>query len=136
VDSLIELKEHEDLSLADEADRNWTEVLDQTYIFNRKRREVDSLRKLSKEDLYQWFLSHRKSGDKYKKLSVQIIGSGQCETRACADVAVDADSGLGSDDDWQIRPVPVDTSGNQVLCIKNISEFKRTRAIFPVVKIK
>jgi len=41
VDSLIELKEHEDLSLADEADRNWTEVLDQTYIFNRKRREVN-----------------------------------------------------------------------------------------------
>ena len=40
MDSLIELKEHEDLSLADEADRNWTEVLDQTYIFNRKRREV------------------------------------------------------------------------------------------------
>ena len=41
MDSLIELKEHEDLSLADEADRNWTEVLDQTYIFNRKRREVN-----------------------------------------------------------------------------------------------
>ena len=41
VDSLIELKEHEDLSLTDEADRNWTEVLDQTYIFNRKRREVN-----------------------------------------------------------------------------------------------
>ena len=46
MDSLIELKEHEDLSLADEADRNWTEVLDQTYIFNRKRREV------SKSELY------------------------------------------------------------------------------------
>ncbi|XP_078353430.1 nardilysin-like [Oculina patagonica] len=136
VDSLIELKEHEDLSLADEADRNWTEVLDQTYIFNRKRREVDTLRKLTKEDLYQWFMSHRKCGDKYKKLSVQIIGSGQCETRACADSPVDADSGLGNDDDWQIRPVPVDTCGNQIFCIKNISEFKRTRAIFPVVKIK
>ena len=51
-------------------------------------------------------------------------------------MAVDADSGLGNDDDWQIRPVPVDTSGSQVVCIKNISEFKRTRAIFPVVKIK
>ena len=40
MDSLIELKEHEDLSLAEEADRNWTEVLDQTYLFDRKRREV------------------------------------------------------------------------------------------------
>lgn len=136
VDSLIELKEHEDLSLADEADRNWTEVLDQTYIFNRKRREVEILRKLTKEDLYQWFLTHRKNGDKYKKLSVQIIGSGQCETHTCADTPVDVDSGLGNDDDWQIRPLTFDTSGTPVFCVKNISEFKRTRAIYPVVKIK
>ena len=40
MDSLIELKEHEDLSLSDEADRNWQEVLDQTYIFDRRQREV------------------------------------------------------------------------------------------------
>ena len=40
VDSLIELKEHEDLSLAEEAERNWSEVLDQTYLFDRRRREV------------------------------------------------------------------------------------------------
>ena len=43
MDSLIELKEHEDLSLADEADRNWVEVIDHTYIFNRKRREVSKI---------------------------------------------------------------------------------------------
>ena len=40
MDSLIELKEHEDLSLVEEAERNWAEVLDTTYIFDRKRREV------------------------------------------------------------------------------------------------
>ena len=40
VDSLIELKEHKDLSLAEEADRNWTEIRDQTYLFGRKKREV------------------------------------------------------------------------------------------------
>ena len=40
VDSLIELKEHKDLSLAEEADRNWTEIRDQTYLFDRKQREV------------------------------------------------------------------------------------------------
>ena len=40
VDSLIELKEHKDLSLAEEADRNWTEISDQTYLFDRKKREV------------------------------------------------------------------------------------------------
>ena len=40
VDSHIELKEHKDLSLAEEADRNWTEIRDQTYLFDRKKREV------------------------------------------------------------------------------------------------
>ena len=43
VDSLIELKEHEDLSLAEEAQRNWIEVLDQTYLFDRRRREVGAV---------------------------------------------------------------------------------------------
>ena len=66
----------------------------------------------------------------------QVIGSGQCETDACADTPLDDDSGLGNDNDWQIRPVAVDTTGSEMCCIKNISEFKRTRAIFPVVKIK
>lgn len=136
VDSLIELKEHEDLSLAEEADRNWTEILDQTYLFDRKHREVDSLRKLTKQDVHQWFVSHWKGGNKYKKLSVQVIGSGQCETQTCGDVGVDDDSGLGNDSDWQIRPVVVQTTGNKMQCIPNISEFKRTRPIFPVVKIK
>ena len=43
VDSLIELKEHEDLSLAEEAERNWIEVLDQTYLFDRRRRVVGAV---------------------------------------------------------------------------------------------
>ncbi|XP_067023914.1 nardilysin-like [Acropora muricata] len=66
VDSLIELKEHKDLTLAEEADRNSTEIRDQTYLFDRKKREVESLRKLSKEDIYQWFVSHFKGGKNYK----------------------------------------------------------------------
>ncbi|XP_074609078.1 nardilysin-like isoform X1 [Acropora palmata] len=134
VDSLIELKEHKDLSLAEEADRNWTEIRDQTYLFDRKKREVESLRKLSKEDIYQWFVSHFKGGKNYKKLSVQVVGSGQFESQTCADVGVDDDSGLGNDNDWQIRPVVVNTNGNKVTCIQSICDFKKTRPIFPVVK--
>ncbi|XP_067025867.1 nardilysin-like [Acropora muricata] len=136
VDSLIELKEHKDLILAEEADRNWTEIRDQTYLFDRKKREVESLRKLSKEDIYQWFVSHFKGGKNYKKLSVQVVGSGQFESQTCADVGVDDDSGLGNDNDWQIRPVMVSTNGSKVNCIQSICDFKKTRPKFPVVKIK
>lgn len=49
---------------------------------------------------------------------------------------MDDDSGLGNDCDWQIRPVVIDSTASKVYCIKNIAEFKRTRGIFPVVKIK
>ncbi|XP_015759352.1 PREDICTED: nardilysin-like [Acropora digitifera] len=132
VDSLIELKEHKDLTLAEEADRNWTEIRDQTYLFDK----VESLRKLSKEDIYQWFVSHFKGGKGYKKLSVQVIGSGQFESQTCADVGVDDDSGLGNDNDWQIRPVMVSTNRSKVNCIQSICDFKKTRQKFPVVKIK
>ena len=54
MDSLIELKEHEDLSLEDEADRNWVEVIDQTYTFNRKRREVSEYNRLRRYFLYSF----------------------------------------------------------------------------------
>ena len=67
---------------------------------------------------------------------LQVIGSGQFESQTCADVGVDEDSGLGNDSDWQIRPVMVNTNGNKVNCILNICDFKKTRPIFPVVKIK
>ena len=67
---------------------------------------------------------------------LQVIGSGQFESQMCADVGVDDDSGLGNDNDWQIRPVMVNTNGSKVKCILNICDFKRTRPIFPVVKIK
>ena len=52
--------------------------------------QVQSLRKLTKEDLYECFLCNKKGGTKYKKLSVQVkldilillegsIGSGDVE---------------------------------------------------------
>ena len=66
--------------------------------------------------------------------SQQIIGSGQREKKACADVAMDDDSGLGNDDEWRISPVPVQSSS--ATCVTNISDFKRKRPIYPVVKIK
>ena len=66
---------------------------------------------------------------------LQVIGSGQFESQTCADVGVDDDSGLGNDNDWQIRPVMVSTNRSKVNCIQSICDFKKTRQKFPVVKI-
>ena len=48
---------------------------------------------------------------------------------------MDRDSGFGSDEDWVLKPLPVDTQDG-ALCISDIAEFKRTRPIYPVSKIK
>ena len=38
--SMIKLKQHEDLNLVEEADRNWKEITQQTYIFDRLKNQV------------------------------------------------------------------------------------------------
>ena len=38
--SMIEIKQHEDLNLAEEVDRNWKEITEETYSFQRLNNEV------------------------------------------------------------------------------------------------
>jgi hypothetical protein len=40
VSSMMEIKQHEDLNIAEEVDRNWKEVTDETYSFERLNNEV------------------------------------------------------------------------------------------------
>ncbi|XP_048586802.1 nardilysin-like [Nematostella vectensis] len=134
VDSLIEIKRHDDLCLADEADRNWYEVLDQTYLFDRRTKEVEALSKVTKSELLNCFVSYVSGGDHYSKLSVQIVGSGESEnTLPSPDSTMEVDNGLGEKEEWVLRPVPVE--GKDFISITNIEEFKRSRPIFPVLKI-
>ena len=40
MDAFIELKLHEDLSLEEEVEINWPEVIEQAYVFDRRQKEV------------------------------------------------------------------------------------------------
>ena len=40
VSSMIEIRQHEDLNLAEENGRNWKEITDETYSFERLNNEV------------------------------------------------------------------------------------------------
>jgi len=40
---MIKTKRIEDYSLSDECDRNWAEILDRTYIFDRRHLEVSCI---------------------------------------------------------------------------------------------
>ena len=37
---MIEIKQHEDVNLAEEVNRNWKEITDETYSFERLNNEV------------------------------------------------------------------------------------------------
>ena len=74
--SQIKLKQCTDLHLKEEVDRNWEEILNQEYIFDRKSREVDVLKDLKPSIIYKWFNAHVACGNKsnFRKLSVQVEG--------------------------------------------------------------
>lgn len=74
--SLIKLKQCTDLHLKEEVDRNWEEILNQEYIFDRKNREVEFLKDLKPAVIYKWFNSHVACGNKsnFRKLSFQVEG--------------------------------------------------------------
>lgn len=74
--SLIKLKQCSDLHLKEEVDRNWEEILNQEYIFDRKSREVEFLKDLKPSVIYKWFNSHVACGNKanFRKVSFQVEG--------------------------------------------------------------
>ncbi|XP_063217642.1 nardilysin-like [Bacillus rossius redtenbacheri] len=74
--SLINLKQCRDLHLKEEVGRNWQEILNNTYLFDRMSREVKALETISLEELQKWLKDHisSSSSSNFRKLSVQVVG--------------------------------------------------------------
>ncbi|XP_015277075.1 PREDICTED: nardilysin-like [Gekko japonicus] len=77
VSALIKLKQTDDAQLAEEVERNWTEVITQQYVFDRLAREIVALKSLSRKNLHDWFLSHKTKNRKV--LSTHVVGYGKQE---------------------------------------------------------
>lgn len=75
VSSLITLKQCEDTHLGEEVDRNWGEICHQEYVFDRLKKQVEALRKMSLAELRTWFEDHVPKGGKHRKLSIQVVGN-------------------------------------------------------------
>ncbi len=101
VSAMITLKSCQDNNMAEEAQRNWLEIVDRRYVFDRLARQVrddslknsaalynasvgrstlfcplysqiDVLRSLTLEEFQKWYHSRIPSGGSAKKLSVQV----------------------------------------------------------------
>ncbi|XP_039498699.1 nardilysin [Drosophila santomea] len=71
-DSLIKLKLVADMALSTEMGRNWDEIINEDYLFDRRRRQIEILRTLQKDEIIDFLL--RIDADNMRKLSVQVIG--------------------------------------------------------------
>lgn len=72
--SLIELKQVDDTDLMEEMNRNWQEVLNDTFFFNRIDTEIFTLMQIEKEEVVRFFKDYVTS-ENVRKLSVQVKGS-------------------------------------------------------------
>ncbi|KAH8274415.1 hypothetical protein KR026_011557, partial [Drosophila bipectinata] len=71
-DSLIKLKLVADMALSTEMARNWDEIINEDYQFDRRRRQIEVLRSLEKAEIIDFLLETGATNQ--RKLSVQVIG--------------------------------------------------------------
>jgi nardilysin len=74
---LIKMKRCTDVHLKEEFDRNWSEIADEDYMFDRLKQEIAEIEKLEFTDVQNWWEAHTLCGNKdnFRKLSIQIVGS-------------------------------------------------------------
>lgn len=135
--SLAKIKLNEDDKLSEEITRNWAEITTEDYQFDRHYKEVDSLSKVSKSDLLEFYRAHY--GDNQRKLSVQVIGNkfNACSTNNATDTDhdcqenVEANRAQFSSVTFVEFDEPVE--GN---LIRNLKEFKKSLEIYPISRSK
>ena len=76
VKTLIKKRTEVDVNLHQEFWRNWNEIVDQEYLFDRRDKEIKILENCNKSTMIE-FMSNllSKEGKNYKKLSIQVVGS-------------------------------------------------------------
>lgn len=74
ISEIIANKNPNDGSMKDEADRNWAEIVNGKYLFDRHQKENEILATINRLELLKFYREN--SGLNERKLSVQFIGCG------------------------------------------------------------
>lgn len=83
--SIVSLKLMADSDLEKEVVRNWSEVRNGEYIFDRNKLEAFEIEKLSKREIVEFYNKIFLSPSETRKLSVQVKGDGRKNTRMSED---------------------------------------------------
>lgn len=121
-DSLIKLKALPDTELKEEIQRNWTEITEEEYIFDRRFREIEHLKRLSKEDVIE-FYKNIISKEMKRKLSIQVMG----------DEVLNESQQYSQESDSH-KQVIIEYRSTQPNFVTDVETFKRTLTTFPVIR--
>ncbi|XP_055843466.1 nardilysin isoform X2 [Episyrphus balteatus] len=123
-ESLIKIKQVIDASLAEEVNRNWGEISCEEYLFDRRKREVEILKRITKQDLIEFLLENERNN--LRKLSVQVIGH---KKESDAINSNNEESTLPSEDVIEgYIPKFVEKT------LPNVLNFKKRMLVYPVTK--
>ncbi|XP_060528404.1 nardilysin-like [Cylas formicarius] len=74
--NLIKTKQCTDVHLKEEVDRNWSEITEDNYIFDRLKQEIDLIHTLEANEVREWWDNHNAfgNGENFRKLTIQVVG--------------------------------------------------------------
>ena len=139
VHTLIKQKKAADVTLDEEAARNWSEIVSREYLFDRHEKDIVILETLDGRkavmDIAKQLTDEQ--APSWKKLSVQIVGnknggeskdSGEEVSEGDMDCSADPDGKFGYD------YAKID-EGDKREFITNVKEFCQSMECYPVVRI-
>ncbi|CRK88533.1 CLUMA_CG002224, isoform A [Clunio marinus] len=124
-DSRVKQLTADDLDLDSEVDRNWKEVVNQEYIFDKFQIAAKETKNISKTDFQEFFKSFT-DPDKMRRLSVQVIGNHKSE---------EVTTGNNKSRKLEVEFINEKLSDDESL-ITNVEDFQKDLYLYPVSKFQ
>jgi secreted Zn-dependent insulinase-like peptidase len=70
--SVIQDKLEPDFTLESEVDRNWKEIVNQWYKFDRLQKDVEVVKTITGQEVRDWLQRYTVPGKNYRKLTVKV----------------------------------------------------------------
>nr|KAF7408943.1 hypothetical protein H0235_013795 [Vespula pensylvanica] len=131
-EALTKIKQCADIHLKEEVDRNWSEITNCDYIFDRLEKEIIAVDGIKIEELRNWMASHTINGDNLRKLSVHIIGTKEETSNEKKDISKSESDDKVTYELKYLNNTATKTNKSSEVYITDIDNFKSELPIYPL----
>ncbi|KAF7385820.1 hypothetical protein HZH66_011662 [Vespula vulgaris] len=131
-EALTKIKQCADIHLKEEVDRNWSEITNCDYIFDRLEKEIIAIDGIKIEELRNWMASHTINGDNLRKLSVHIIGTKEQISNEKKDISKSESDDKVTYELKYLNNTATKTNKSSEVYITDIDNFKSELPIYPL----